>query len=256
MIAWLPMYDWPELRQDTDHFWELLRDRLRAGGINAPQSLTHNADLDGSDDAHWLAPDLLFGQTCGYPFSTQLKGKVNYLATPVYDVVGCQGPYYSSAIIAHKDSGLKSGDLRAKSFAYNSTHSWSGYRTMVLEVGKLADFFSRMVMSGGHRQTAIIVAEGKADIGALDAVCWHLLQQHEPQTAGKLEVVGWTKLQPALPFITANGRGEENSDQLRRALSEVLKDPQNRQICDRLALKDCQVLDPEIYSPMAKVDQG
>ena len=45
-IAALPMYDWPERRAEVDAEWTVLRDRLRAQGIAAPEELTRrNADM-------------------------------------------------------------------------------------------------------------------------------------------------------------------------------------------------------------------
>ncbi len=41
-IAALPMYDWPEVRSDVDRSWELMRARLIANGIDAPEHL-HSA---------------------------------------------------------------------------------------------------------------------------------------------------------------------------------------------------------------------
>lgn len=39
MIASLPMYDWDELHEPMDRFWALIRDGLRAAGIDAPAGL-------------------------------------------------------------------------------------------------------------------------------------------------------------------------------------------------------------------------
>jgi ABC-type phosphate/phosphonate transport system substrate-binding protein len=249
MIASLPMYDWPELQSANDRLWEKLQEKFRAGGINAPENLSR----DNGDESHWLLPDLIFGQTCGYPFATMLKGKVQYLATPVYGVEGCAGSCYSSAIITQRDSGFEKHEMRARSFAYNSAMSWSGYRTMMLEYGPLEDYFGMMVESGGHRQSAKIVAERNADIAAIDSVCWHLLQRYEPGTAQRLKVIGWTKPKPALPFITSMHTRQPTIGRLRLALAEVLAGVQNSEIGDQLALKGCEILDADIYLPLGEV---
>ncbi len=64
MIAALPMYDRPELTGATDRYWALIRDGLRARGVDAPDTLWR-----GEDDlmALWLAPDLVLAQTGGLP---------------------------------------------------------------------------------------------------------------------------------------------------------------------------------------------
>ncbi len=247
MIAALPMYDWPELREAHDNFWQALWKNLSVQGINAPLDLTRNDD----DHHHWLSPKLLLGQTCGYPFSTTLKGKVRYLATPQYDVEGCEGSNYSSAIIVRKDSGIEMGELKAKSLAFNSTCSWSGYRTLVLQFGSLNKYFSQLHESSGHRNSARMVASSKSDVAAIDAVCWHLLQRFEPDTANNLRVLGWTKPQPALPFITSNKQPAETILALRSALNDVLSSDDFAN--NLLALEGIDVLDEQAYAHMTKV---
>ncbi len=250
MIASLPMYDWLELQSSYDLFWDLLCENLKAKGIDAPQKLSRTA----KEDDHWLSPDLLLGQTCGYPYSTQLKGKVRYLATPVYHVEGCADGYYSSAIIVHKDSDLTPGNLRGSKLAYNSLMSWSGYRIMIREYGRLEGYFSELVESGGHRNSARMVADGKADITALDAVCWHLLQQYEPDTAENLKAITWSGMYPALPFITSLQTSDEIADNLIAGLREVIASTEYQEVGKILALKGCEILDRDVYSDLSRVD--
>ncbi len=245
MIAALPMYDWPELREEHDSFWLVLQKNLNAQGINAPLNLTRNID----DQQHWLSPKLLLGQTCGFPYSTTLAGKVRYLATPQYDVEGCEGSNYSSAIIVHKDSGLEVRELQAKNLVFNSTSSWSGFRTLVLQFGSLDKYFSELKESGGHRNSARMVASRNCDVAAIDAVCWHLLQRFEPDTADKLRIVGWTNPQPALPFITSAEQPAETILALRSALNDVLSSDDFAN--NLLALEGIEVLDEQTYAHMA-----
>ncbi|HFC05236.1 MAG TPA: hypothetical protein ENJ55_05985 [Rhizobiales bacterium] len=217
MIACLPMYDWPELRTAHDAFWQDTGTRLRASGIASPASLSRS----GNDESHWLDPDLLLGQTCGYPLSTALAGKVRYLATPVYNVTGCNGPYYSSAIVVRKDSPLTMENWQGGCFAFNSVMSLSGYRSIKALVGPPETFFTNVRASGGHRNSARMVANGEADLAALDAVCWHLLQQFEPDTAAMLKIIGWTEQRPALPLITSLATTLTTIDKIREVLSDI-----------------------------------
>ena len=61
------------------------------------------------------------------------------------------------------------------------------------------------MQSGGHLASAKAVAEGQADIAALDAVSWLMMERYEPWAA-KLRVLEWTAPTPGLPLITAQGR--------------------------------------------------
>lgn len=130
-FATIPMYDWAETRAETDALWAELRDRLRAAGVEAPETLARrNADLPevpgGIRDATgaviaadpatlppddldfaalWRHPSLLLGQTCWGPMETGLADHVLVLGQPSYDgITGGAGPDYSSAIVMRRES--------------------------------------------------------------------------------------------------------------------------------------------------------
>ncbi len=248
MIASLPMYDWPEMHHIHDDFWRLLRNNLLARGIDAPQDLTHS----NNEDSYWLLPELLFSQTCGYPFSTFLSGKVRYLTTPVFDVAGCDNGYYSSALVVYNDANIDANNMKGKKFAYNSNNSWSGYRTVITEFGRLEECFGSLIESEGHRNSARLVATGKADVAALDAVCWYLLQYYEPETANKLKVIFWTNMRPSLPFITSLKTSESVAQNIVAAIKEVIASAEFANIRDHLPLVDCVNIDSEIYMELGR----
>jgi ABC-type phosphate/phosphonate transport system substrate-binding protein len=58
--------------------------------------------------------------------------------------------------------------------------------------------------TGGHRESARAVAEGRADLAALDAVTWALMQGYDAFVP-KLRVLGHTRPTPGLPMIAAAG---------------------------------------------------
>ena len=62
--------------------------------------------------------------------------------------------------------------------------------------------------TGGHRLSARAVADGRADIAALDAVTWRMLRGDEPAVA-RLKPVGLTDPTPGLPLIAAAGTDTE-----------------------------------------------
>ena len=223
-IASLPMYDWPELRQANDALWSTVRARLASEGIDAPARLAR----DGNDDAYWTAPNLLLGQTCGYPLATRLKGKVRYVATPIYSVEGCAGPQYSSAIVVKDDSDLDVSSFSSGTFTYNSNSSLSGYRAIRAMFGEPAEVFADTVKSNGHRYSARMIADGGADVAAIDAVCWSMLQQFEAETASKLRVIGWTAKRPSLPMITSLNTNDETLNLLRDVLKSMAHTPEAR----------------------------
>jgi ABC-type phosphate/phosphonate transport system substrate-binding protein len=58
--------------------------------------------------------------------------------------------------------------------------------------------------TGSHRASAQAVAAGEADLAAIDAVTWRMLERWEPVAVG-LRVVALTAPTPGLPLIAARG---------------------------------------------------
>ncbi|MDD9911103.1 MAG: PhnD/SsuA/transferrin family substrate-binding protein [Ahrensia sp.] len=244
--ASLPMYDWPEIAAETNSLWQSVATAFSQAGLAVPEALTR----DDNVNEHWLSPDLLFSQTCGYPLATRLWGRVTVLGTPVYDVAGCDGPTYSSAIIVRKDADFADlGAAATGTFAYNLPVSLSGYRCLSPMIGDPVRFFANSVESGSHRVSARMVAVGDADIAAIDAVCWHLLQRVEPQAADKLRVLTWSPSFPALPFITSLGRSEGELRAMRSSLAKAVRDAAHEM--PTLRLRDVEFVDEQRYAALA-----
>lgn len=202
MIASLPMYDLPDCRAANDRYWGLIRDGLRRAGVAAPDALTR-----GMPDfmAHWRRADLVLSQTCGYPFRAVLQGKVTLIGTPDFGLDGCPPGYYQSVFVARSDDArdgvLAFSDAR---FGYNEAMSQSGWAAPQTHAAGMGFRFNASVKTGGHALSAAAVLQGRADIAAIDAMTWALLQRNDAAMAG-LRVVGRTEPTPCLPYITALG---------------------------------------------------
>src|SRR3546814_9448924 len=118
MRASLPMYDLPGLEAATDAWWAGLAAAFRAEGLHqVPERLTR----EGGHAALWTAPDLLFSQTCGYPLTHALAGRVTLVATPIYDCPGCDGGRYRSEILVRAaDAAGQLADLKGRSEEHTS----------------------------------------------------------------------------------------------------------------------------------------
>jgi ABC-type phosphate/phosphonate transport system substrate-binding protein len=247
------MYDWPEVRDATDALWRAVAGQLRAAGLSAPEAL----DRKRPREAIWRDPGLVFSQTCGFPYATRLRGEVRLLATPIYAVEGCDGPRYSSAIVVRADEGRRAlADFAGRRVAFNSRDSLSGYVAFAAAASerdlKLSDL--EPAETGSHRESLRAVAAGRADIAAIDAVCWALAHQFEGDAVADLAVVEWTPLRPSLPFITARGRSDADVALLRDALREVLDYPGTKSACVSLHLTGSAVLDEADYASIAKLN--
>jgi ABC-type phosphate/phosphonate transport system substrate-binding protein len=204
MIASLPMYDLPEHREHTDRLWSLAADALRAQGIAAPGQVSRPADLP----ADWLRPDLLLSQTCGLPFVRRLRGRVDLVGAADHGLPDCAPGSYRSRIVVR--GGMPAGslaDLRGRVAAVNSDESQSGagaLRTAVRPFSNGRPFFASVIRTGSHLGSILAVAEGRADVAAIDAVTFAMALRHRAE-ARFLRVLLSTPETPGLPFITRPG---------------------------------------------------
>lgn len=202
MIASLPMYDRAETAPVNDRLWARIRDGMRAAGMEAPEALTR-----GADDLwpQWTAPDLALSQTCGFPYRSRLHGQVTLIGTPDFAVQGCPPGHYRSVFVARaNDPRHDLADFDGAAFAYNEALSQSGWAAPQTHAAGLGLRLPPALRTGAHRLSALAVAEGRADLAALDAVTWRMLRRWDPAAAA-LREVAQTDPTPGLPYIAHRG---------------------------------------------------
>jgi ABC-type phosphate/phosphonate transport system substrate-binding protein len=250
-VASLPMYDFPELAAATDALWAALAAGLRRRGVAAPGRLTRPA---GDLHAHWRDPDLLLSQCCMGPVALTLGGAVRVIAHPVYDAEGCEGPTYRSALVARAaDAGRTLGEFRGRTAAVNGPDSLSGRHALREALAPFGPgrFFGGVVVTGAHRASARAVAEGRADLAAIDCVSWALIGRVEPALAERLTVVGWTAPAPSLPLVTAAGTPPAAAAALRDAVAETFAAPGTAEARATLGLTGATPPDPDAAAAVA-----
>lgn len=229
------MYDRPETAAANDRLWHAVRSRLGFG----PEALLRDSDLF----AQWAAPDLVLSQTCGLPFRTRLRGRVRLVATPVYDLPDCApGQYVSHFVVRRDDPRQDPRDHADGTLAYNEAGSHSGWAAPAGWAQARGFAFARTVRTGAHLDSARAVAEGRADIAAIDALSLRMILRHACFAPG-LRVIGSTEASPAPPYITAADR---DPAPIRAALRDGLADlsPADR---DRLGITGLVELGEEAY---------
>jgi ABC-type phosphate/phosphonate transport system substrate-binding protein len=195
VIAMLGMYDMPALQSANDHFWQLIRENLTFG----PDHLSRDRDFWDI----WQSSDLLFAQTCGMPYRTRLQGNVSLIGTPDYGLPDCPAGFYQSVFVVRADAqGDALKDFVTGVFAYNESCSQSGWSAPMTHLHDSNLSCGNLLETGAHAASARAVADGKADLAALDALTWLLLQEHDA-VASQLRVVATTTPTPGLPYITA-----------------------------------------------------
>lgn len=216
--------------------------RDREGRAAAPDPATLPPD-EFDFQTLWKHPDLLFAQTCWGPMEDGLEEHVAVIGQPSYDgIEGGRGELYSSAILMRRGSTAPAGaradgravlplDLfRDARLAYNSMDSMSGIIALTRDLeaaGESIAIFSGRIETAAHRASIVAVAEGRADVCAIDCRSWHLARLHEPR-ASDLRVVGWTAQRKGLPYITSRHTPPETVERLRAALASSAQPPSSR----------------------------
>lgn len=254
-VASLPMYDHPAVRQATDLLWRGLVKALRAVDVRAPDILNRQPDYARL----WDMPGLIFSQTCGYPYMSRLRGKVQLVATPIYTAMGCDGPNYCSLVMTRFDDTARSlEECRNKIVAYNAAHSQSGYNSLRAAVAPLAEkgrFFREAVETGSHGASLAAVAGRRADVCAVDCVTWALIAKHDPDQAAQFKVVQQTPSAPGLPFITSALTPPETLAKLRAALTLACTSPELADARAALFLDGAALLGDDDYRGILEMEK-
>lgn len=255
MRAMVSMYWLPELAWATNAWWDGLARHWRASGLKDVPAQSHEPE---ELYPLWLAPDLFFAQTCGYPLTHELKGKVTLVATPCYAAPGCVGPNYCSRIIVRKDSGIADlAELSGKVAAINSYDSQSGWNVLrhsLTQTLKRKGTFPRVIETGGHRKSVAAVREGRADVAAIDCVTFARLGSVVPQEIAGLRVIADTASAPSLPYVTRKDIPADDLQRLRDGLQAALHDPALAEARTALLIRDIVVLPLEAYDRILEIE--
>lgn len=234
-MASLPMY--LANRTAVAALWELLRQQLATQGLDRlPAELTWPDDLM----AHWLKPDLLLSQTCSYPLTHALAGRVQLVGCFSYDAPQCEGIECRSVLVARDEHAhLTLEGFRGLRVAFNAPDSQSGYNALRAQVAPLARegrFFASDLQTEQHIASVAAVRAGQADLAAIDCVTYAALQRYTPKAVQSLSIVGTTEAYPGLPLVTALARSAAELALLQQALHAVVASPEAAPALDALGI--------------------
>jgi ABC-type phosphate/phosphonate transport system substrate-binding protein len=246
------MYDHEAPRWATDALWSALATALVDHGVPAPAALDRRADYASA----WREPGLVLSQTCGYPYATELRGRVRLVATPAYRAAGCDGARYCSVLLVRADDPAQVlADLRGRRVALNATDSQSGHNALRAAVAPLATggrFFAGVVATGSHTASAVTVASGAADLCAIDCVTWAMLDRYEPEHVAALRVIDQTAPAPGLPLITGPAAPLAT---IRAAVIAVMAAPDLAAAREALLLEGVEILADSDYDAILAMER-
>jgi ABC-type phosphate/phosphonate transport system substrate-binding protein len=254
LVASLGMYDFPFIAEANAHLWRAIGAALRAAGVEAPSVLDPREPRD-----LWASPNLIFGQTCGYPLVTALSGRVILLATPIYSFEGCDGANHCSFVVTNARSANRSlaGFAGARA-AINSRDSNSGmnlFRGLLAPIARGRPMFSEIVVTGSHAASLAAVKDGTVDIAAIDCVSCGLLKRGRPELFEGVATIARTQSSPGLPFVINAELGKSLAAALRVALFAALSDPALADAREALGLKGAAILGEADYRKIAEIER-
>jgi ABC-type phosphate/phosphonate transport system substrate-binding protein len=215
----------------------------------------------GALRTHWLDPNLLLSQTCGYPLMTYLRGQVTLLSTPQYRCSGCFGTHYSSRIVVREtDRQTSLSAYRGRIAAINSEDSNSGMNVLRHALIPLVDhaqggtFFSDIVVSGGHLQSLDLLQTGRVDVAAIDVVTWSLLEDTEPERLRGLQTLAFSADAPALPLIGSRHLTATQQQTIRTALDFLVV--HDGALLEALKIMHFNALDWHAYETILEIQEG
>ncbi|WP_447649456.1 phosphate/phosphite/phosphonate ABC transporter substrate-binding protein [Pseudomonas abietaniphila] len=173
----------------------------------------------------WLSPQLLLTQTCGYPLIKILRGQVQVVGRPVYQLPHSAGGNHCSLIVARADDPRQRlEDFRGSHGLLNAQDSNSGmnlFRHTLAPLQRDGHFFAQVSLTGGHRNSLVAIKAGEGDLAAIDSVTFdYLARDHSEEIAG-VKVIARTASGPCLPYVTRIGA---DAQAIREAMNQALKD--------------------------------
>ena len=252
------MYDWPEVRTVTERLENALQGALvDALGLRPADCVPWPEDR--GLEVNWLQPGLLLSQTCGYPLTHALKGRVRPVGVPHYAAEGCEGGRYCSHLVVAKESNFEAlADMRGSRAVFNGPDSQSGMNAFRFEVAKVASgapFFSSVSESGGHLASLQAVAEGRADVTSVDAVCWSLARQELPDLAAKLRSIGRTASVPGLPLVSSLSFSDAEAETIAMSVRTVFEDAAFAEDRFRLLISGFSSISDMDYAPILEMER-
>ena len=220
------MYPFPHLREHQARLWAAVRAHL----AEAPDEL----DVDTELHAVWHRPDLLVGQTCGWPLVTELDGEVEVIGTFDVNVPFASNGRYRSVLVANKPIGLQEWQRNPGTIvARNNADSLSGWVSLCNVWGSVPD---DVVETGAHLESMRTVARGDANVAIIDAVSYEFITEMEPFTSALVHVIGHGPVIPCVPLVMSVELAHRR-DEVRAAFAAAVVDPAVANACARLRIR-------------------
>ena len=169
--------------------------------------------------------EIQMGWICGMLYTLQQAQQARYqvLAKPIF--AGHSEPLYFSYLVVRRDSPIQSlADLQGKRLVINDPDSYSGHHALWAHWAKLehAPQFASVLESGSHSNSLRRVANGEADVAAIDCTVfdyWLKTEKPEMQAAlSQLRTLEKINPAPTPPLVMHQSVDSVTTDTIQKAL--------------------------------------
>lgn len=194
LMASLPWYDLPPRQPHLDHFWSVLKRQLHRepcllSNVRLPDCLDRHTPLG----QQWASPSLLLSQCCGPDLFTARAQGLTPIARPIFGDLPCAaGHYFSHIVVPSAQASKRPENYR---WVINSPSSRSGSCALFEWAQRQALPCQTVLVSGAHANSLNYLRSGLADIAAIDAHSWPLLD-----TRG-VTIIGSSRPAATPPFV-------------------------------------------------------
>ncbi len=256
-VAALPMYDFPEVRGAVNSLWDHIRHQLASSRIAVPTLLDRRLPLADL----LVSQSLLLAQCCGAHVVRDPRLRV--LGVAGHALPGCEAGRYHSAIVVRAADleRWRIDPVRALDdavLAVNEPGSHSGRTALLHWLSERLSQRNRAFptrLTGAHRASLAALRDGSAELAAIDAVSFALIERHAPAEVEGLAVLDRSAAAPALPYVTAEATSRATDLALRRALATSLGDPATAAARDTLFLSGFFPRERSDYAEIAAMEQ-
>jgi len=206
------------------------------------------------------------GWICGAPYverSANAPSTLELLAAPVWRApLYRDSPIYYSHLLVQRASAVQHfGELRGQRWVYNDPGSLSGYHSMRAHLRSLGEddsFFAQRIEAGSHQHAVRMIADGQADVAAVDST---VLQQMAQDEAGVVEtgVVATVRTlallgpNPMPPWVIGSGVPVAIRQEIRHWLINMAQAAAGAAILAKTPIVRFAAVEQQAYQPIAEM---
>jgi len=204
--------------------------------------------------------DLAFVCAPSYPALKEVGSPVALLpVAPVFDDPRAEGRpvYYSDVVVRPDRAASRFEELAGAVWSYNDRRSRSGWLNMLARLAEIGhtgspeEFFAALIPAGSHLRSLELVADGVADVAAIDSNTLQLVRRREPEKAARLRVLESWGPMPIQPVLAGTALSEPLRDRIAGALLRLGVDPAARERIAEFGLRGFAPVEEATYASMA-----